>query len=207
MGAGVSCLQLGQLKASALFFAQALRDPTAKVLALQSSAQPVLDWAIAGQFREAREYARLLAEVMPNEVADSVLAYAEFARLMHAPESDHDSIAREQIAAMDRAASSADSLLASVDDDSTIRRLVAIGAGVTALTCRWLGDDVRATLFRELAVRLDREDALNLASWFTKWDQLRDSPRPITEPLMQFVGHVAGQSKPHRSLSEFRVAA
>lgn len=204
---GVCCLQLGEPKASAIFFAQAVRHPEAVALSLQQACSHVLDLAVTDRRDDAQRYAGWLKEFMPSAAVSAAVAFAEYAKLVHAPEAERDSIIRAQIAAMDLASAGADELLASVDGDLGVRRLLTIAAGATALTCRWYGDDERATAFRQLAIRLDQEKAIGMQSWFRHWDQIRESPTPLTPSLLERAREVARQTGGRVGLPEFTNAA
>lgn len=192
---GICLRELGELKASAIFFAQAIRHRETVVPTIRHACCSVLELAISPDRDAAERFAMWLTDHMPNAASHAALAFARYAKLVHAPEHERAEIVREQISAMDNAVAGAEELLASVANDPLVRRLLLIAAGATALVCRWAGDDERATRFRQLAVRLDEENEIDFAAWFRHWDRMHELATPLADEIIRAAEREAASAK------------
>jgi len=203
---GVCCRRLGNLKASALFLAQAFHDPDTKLFALESASYPIVLWAAHGRVAEASEYCRLLNAAMPHAVFCAAASFVEYSKLTQASEPERIEGSHAQLDVMEQAAKAADDLLSDIESGSLIRWVFALAAAAAAETCHKLLDN-REIRFRELALRADRGNYLNLLADFARWESDQGSTLPGANTLLDRARKLDKKSTIEQNLPDFRAAA
>ncbi len=202
----MACLHLGKLRTAAVFFALAYRDVDVERRYLNSTvAFPVL-FAQMGHFDEAAEFLVHLNELFPGPLVSTSIAVVSFLRWQSAEEPKRAALAAEVLDAMSDAWASYQLLPFERREDVRARQHLAVGLGAAALTCLWLGQSERAREYRAIAIRLDREQALAVPSWFENPPTSRANDLPVADGLTAALRRLAER---HREADQpaFPVAA